>query len=753
MRKHLPSLGLHALGQHLMAERDRLVLWIPVFMGLGSGVYFSLPAEPPLPLVAAVFGLSILLAALCLQKPLPRLGSLAFMLSALGFLVGSIHTYYAKAPALTWPVFYKSVEGRIEDIQDKEKGTQRLLLNSLVIEDIPPERTPDKILLSFREATKTLRVGDRIRVRAMLFSPPEPSMPGAHDFARSYYYNRIGATGYTTYKPQLIEHTGAGDFVEWLTRLRLTINERITAPMQKDTGPVAAAMMVGVTAGVSEAVATVMRNAGIFHVISISGLHMSIAVAVVYMTLRFLLSLVPAVSLRLPVKKIAAGLSLLGAFCYLLLAGYPVPAIRSFIMVGCVLVAILCHRRGISLYSLAWSAIIILLWQPDAILGASFQLSYAATAFMLAFYERWGYKLQNSQATILRKIYLYFAGLMLTSLMASLATTPLVIYHFNRFTLWSILANMLLMPLTSFWIMPTAVLSFLAMPVGLESWPLELLDHGLKLMLLGAAYFADLPFASVSMPSPTFGGLLLCIFGGLWLCLWQKRWRWLGVPLIAAGLSTTAYHRPYEILINDEGTLVAWRLTDDRMIFVLGNHDSYEGQQWLRSNGGLEGGTFKKPYVRDPKKPPTKTKKKVKPTDPTQALPISCNYYRCVFATAGLRVAVARRDKDTKGICTKDVDVVISQGSLAQVPECKQVHWLIDKTFLRRSGATGIRLHEGKPQLITTQQVRGKRPWTSYSPLYQTTNPSMMLEPPPKEEKNDQRRDHAPSRRKPAKTS
>ncbi|NBX04496.1 MAG: ComEC family competence protein, partial [Alphaproteobacteria bacterium] len=358
----------------------------------------------------------------------------------------------------------------------------------VTIEELPTAETPQKISVSLRKPMEELQIGDEIRFKAMLFAPPTPVMPGAYDFARQFYFDRIGAVGFAPKPPEIIVHTPPSHFSAWLNGLRKSINDRIVTPMSPEAGPVAAAMMVGEMTAVPKQVGDDMRDAGIYHVLSISGLHMSIAVALVYISMRFLLALYPPLSMRLPAKKISAFVGLLSAVAYLLLAGYPVPAIRSFVMVACVMVAVMLDRRGVSLYSLAWSAVLILIFQPEAMLGASFQLSYAATIGIVAFYERFSHMLYANDGSFIRRIRVHFWGLILTSLVAALATTPLVIYHFNRFTLWGIAANMLMMPLASFWIMPAAVLAFLAMPFGLEHWPLIWLNEGIEWMLAGARY-------------------------------------------------------------------------------------------------------------------------------------------------------------------------------------------------------------------------------------------------------------------------
>ncbi len=663
-----------------MAERERLPLWLPVVLGFGIGIYYAWPIEPRWWWSVLVMAVSVP-AAWKIPKFGVRLVAVALAVAALGFSVAAWRTQQVAAPALYSVLYHRAVEGRIDDIHLREKG-KRLALTDLSIERLSKKTTPARITVALRKDTPGLSIGDRIAVKATLFPPPKPVLPGGYDFARQFYYQRIGAVGFAPHAPAILEKAETRSFEEKLNTLRLQLNDRILAAMSPESGPVVAAMMVGEQSNVSEEVADAMRDAGIYHVLSISGLHMALAAALLYVSFRLLFALYPPAALRLPVKKIAAFLGLLGAFAYLLLAGYPVPAVRSFVMVACVMTAILFDRRGISLYSLAWAAMLILLWQPEALLGISFQLSFAATLGMLAFYERYSHLIYEPGQGLWRRLRIYFIGLMATSLVASLMTTPLVVYEFNRFSIWGIAANMLMMPLASFWIMPAAVLAFLAMPFGLEAWPLTWLDYGIGWMIEGARWFASMPYASVAVPPPTFWGLLLIVFGGLWLCLWRQRWRLLGIPALLIGLAAIGLHRPYDIMVSDDGSKVMWRRPDGEFLFLRGRPDSYDGEIWLRYHGKEEG------------LPLSKTEQP------------RCDRERCLLEIGGKQVAVALKKK-TEGICDGGPDIVIT----AETLECPAVKLVIDRNYLKRNGITGIRFQAGAMEVDTAESHRGKRPW------------------------------------------
>ncbi len=672
------------------AEHDRFVLWLPVLLGVGIGIYFALPFEPQIRALAGICALLALTTKFFWRRSIfARYLCVALLVVCVGAFRAEIRTQSVAAPILEKTLFFRELAGEISDIQIKEKG-EKLILGNLQIDGLAPEETPVKASVSLREVTDGLNVGDRVSISAMLFPPPTPAMPQSYDFARSFYYEQLGAVGFSPKPPEILRKAQASGFEQELNALRLVLTQRILAPMSAENGWIAAAMMVGEQSGISKEVADTMREAGIYHIVSISGLHMSIAVMLMFVSARFLLSLYPPFALRFPVKKIAAIIGLVSAFAYLLLAGYPVPAVRSFIMVACVMLAILVDRNGISIFSLAWAGLLVLLWQPESLLGASFQLSFAATIAIVAFYERYSHILYKNEVGIAHKIWLYFLGIMLTSLVATLATTPLVIYHFNRFTLCGIAANMLMLPLASAWIMPCAVAAFLLMPFGAEYLPLLALDKGLSLMMVGARWIAEQPYASISLPPPTFWGILLCVFGGLWLTIWQKNWRLLGIPAAIIGMATIALHTPYDLLVSDDGTKVALRIEGDgKFMFIRGKETSFDGEMWLRSHGQETALTSK---------------------DMDEKLGI-CDKQKCTLTAYGKKIMVAKGNKEIEGICDGAPDIVISSSYLDRKAECARVPLLLDKAALINNGATGLRFVGDKTQIETSAQFRGVRPW------------------------------------------
>lgn len=572
------------IADFLGAERPRFLLWSPLALMIGIGWYFHLLDEPP-----PFFGLRLLsgcalLAFLTWRRPLRWL-VLPLFLIALGFAAAQFRAQQMAALLLTHEVRNQLVEGTIDEIEPVEKK-EKLILSHLAIEDVPEHNTPRRVRVSFR-GQNDLNVGDRIRFTANLYPLPSPIMPGGYDFARHFYFRGIGGNGYALYGPEVISGAEQGVGAR-INNLRHRIGEDMRTHMAGATGAVAAAMTVGETGPIPEDTKNTLRDSGLAHMLSISGLHLAIAAGFVFFNIRLLLTLYPPLALRISAKKIAAVFALLGAGAYLLLAGSPVPAQRAFIMVAFLFLAMLFDRRGITLRTLAIAAFFILLAFPEAMFGPSFQMSFAATLAIVSLYEGFGRQLYNPNATLGRRVWHHVLGIAVTSLAATLATCPFILYHFNRFAIFGLISNMLVIPLATFIIMPGVVIALLLMPFGLQGVGYLLLGWGTDIMIDVSAWVTALPYSSLHLPSPTDAGLAMAALGIIWLCLIQSRVRLLGPFLIAGGLSTTAAHEPVDVLVSDDGKQVMARLSGGEYTMLKGTGRAFVAQNWLRTEGQKE---------------------------------------------------------------------------------------------------------------------------------------------------------------------
>jgi ComEC/Rec2-related protein len=183
--------------------------------------------------------------------------------------------------------------------------------------------------------------------------------------------------------------------------VRWALTQRIVAVLGPETGGLAAAMTTGHEAYIPREEVDNLRAAGLAHIISISGLHMAIVGGFAFAAARLLIAAWPWLALRIHGKKAAAVVGLGAVAGYLVLSGAPPPAERAAITASVAFLAILADRQAISLHSLALAAMAVLLLQPEAVTEPGFQMSFAATAALVALAEIWPRPVREGREAVL----------------------------------------------------------------------------------------------------------------------------------------------------------------------------------------------------------------------------------------------------------------------------------------------------------------------------------------------------------------
>lgn len=698
-----PAAWIVASSQILLRERERWVLWLPVFLGTGAGLYFALPAEPPPVLVLSFLGVTLAGVLASLVVPWPWLRSLlppalALAVFATGIAVAQWRTHDVAAPVLGRDLDYVRVTGVAGAVEPGPRGP-RVVVEAPVIEGLAPADTPARIRLRLRSDASAVRPGDGLGVVARLTPPPGASYPGGYDFARTAWFEGLGGVGYAVGRTSIEpEPPGGGVFARFARAIeaaRVGIAERITGAIPGPSGAVAAALATGLRGDIPEGTAQAMRDSGLAHLLAISGLHVGLVAGFVYAAIRSALALIPSVALRRPIKKWAAVVAIVAAGFYLMLAGATVPTQRAFIMTGLVLLAVLLDRRGISLRLLAWAAAVIILLRPEAVLGVSFQMSFAAALALVAVYEALAGRFRSTlgQGGPVTRTALYIGAVGLTTLVAGLATAPFAIFHFNRIALFGMVANLVAVPIAALAVMPLVVLTLVAIPFGAEGLVLPPLGLAVSAVLWVADAVAAWPGAAVTVPAMSLAGLLAVVAGGLWLCLWRERWRLAGVVGVVAGLATMGAERPPDVLVSDSARLVAVRgLSDtgeDTLYLSDGRRDSFVRDVWTRRIVPERIGRFPAPGEEDG--------------------PLRCDALGCVASIGASTVALVTDPRAAAEDCA------LAQAVVATVPlreACEGPLVVIDRFDVWRHGAHAVWLDEGR-----VWRSRGDvrlRPWTRW---------------------------------------
>lgn len=571
--------------QTLQSARGTLFPWIAVLMGCGVAIWFALDQEPGLgsyAIAAAIVAIGVALGLLG-----PDLGRpLAIGLAALaaGWVVAGLRAHVVDAPMLGFR-YYGPVEGRIVGIDRSQSDALRLTLDNVVLREMAPDRTPKRVRVSLQKEQPWLdpAPGQVVVLTASLAAPQGPTEPGGFDFRRMAFFDRLGAVGYTRTPVLLLEEPAGGALP--VDRLRRYLTAGMLAQMDGQPGAFAAGAMTGDRSAITSETVQALRDSSLAHLLAISGMNMAFLTAFVFALFRSGLALVPFVALRVNTKKVAAVVSLGVAAFYLLLSGANVATERAFIMIAVFLGAILLDRRALTLRSVAVAGVILLCTKPESLLEPGFQMSFAATIALIVGFAALDGSIYRQK---LPRWAMPVFTLVLSSVIGGFATAPYAAAHFNRFTDYGLLANVLTVPVMGAVIMPAGAVAALLAPLGLAWMPLWFMEQGARWILFVAHWVADLDGAVTGIPAPGAMVLPMLTLGMIWVILWQGKIRWLGLApvILAFGLWGIA-ERPL-LLVSEDGKLVGLAGPEGRALSAA-RGGGFAAESWLENDGDLVG--------------------------------------------------------------------------------------------------------------------------------------------------------------------
>ncbi len=679
----------------LDAERAQVPLWSPVAFGLGITLYFMLPWEGQR-LAAVVAALGVAGSGTIIRGTAGRMLAWGGVLVALGVGIAAWRSADVALPVLR-DRYQGDIAGTIEAVEIRSgRGQVRF---QLAPEDpgLPPHV---RISLKTSAVPPGLTPGARVKLRATLLPPQGPSFPGGYDFARREWFDQLGATGYPL-GPTIITRPASrpAGVAAWLDDRRARLTHRIEREVGGDAGAISAAFVTGDQGQISEATNLAMRYSGMAHLLSISGVHIAIVVGGTMWLTRALLALIPWIALRWPLKAIAAGAAAAAGIGYTVLAGAQVPTVRSCIGTVIVLLGVIMGREALSLRLLAAGGFVIMAVRPEALLGPSFQLTFAAVTGLVALFNsrlgRWLSAPRQNAAWWSRTLQ-HMAGLLVTGVIAEALLSATALFHFNQTGAYGVVANLLAIPWTSFVIMPVLVLALLLDPLGLAAPAWWALGKSMSALIAFAVWVAGWPGSVVRLSLMPVTAYALLVGGGLWLFIWQGRVRWFGAVPVVVGAVIALTAPPPDLLVSADGHHVAVLL------------DAYDGDgprlALLRDRTG--------DYLRDVWGGVTASTADAAIADLPQG---DCTVDACVARVGQGRGAIrllATLSKDRIGqprfgpACAA-ADIVVSDRRL---PDWCTPRWLkLDRTALGTSGAVAIWLSPRRVE--TVGELTGDHPW------------------------------------------
>ena len=574
MMRFIPAFALGVLFLQMQAE----LLALPLLLGLG--------------------GVGALLLVLQRKLPVPLLWPLLAGL-LLGFSWAGWRAQGRLADELppAWEARDIELSGVIAALPQRFERGERFVFDVETVHT-PQAVVPGRIQLSWYRSweevddpaeagqARALRPGERWRFTVRLKRPHGNANPHAFDYEAWLLERNIRATGSIRargHNERLDTFVQQPDYV--LERLRDHLRERfLSALPDAPYLGVLVALTIGDQRAIPTAQWTVFNRTGITHLVSISGLHVTMVAALLAGLVNFLWRRSERLMLWLPAQKAAVLAGWLAALCYALIAGFEVPAQRTFYMLSVVALSLWSGRNFGIRRTLLLALLAVLLLDPWAVLATGFWLSFGAVAILFyagssrlgepggwwAMLRQWG----------------------VTQWAVTVGSLPLLLLFFQQFSLVSPLANALAIPAVSFIITPLALV-FAVLP-----WPpLLMLDHWLLAQLMVALeWLAVWPLWQQA--APPLWATLLALIGVAWLLLPRGfPARWLGLCLLLPAFFTPPPRPPagsawVDVIDVGQGLAVLVRSSEHNLLYDTGpqySTDTNAGQRvvlpYLRAKG------------------------------------------------------------------------------------------------------------------------------------------------------------------------
>lgn len=721
-------------------------LFLPVIVGAGAACWFALPQDPAFWPFFLVFCVSTVVVAVSRYRSgTIHLVPLGLALFLGGMMLAQFETWRRSTVILDMPVTTE-LAGLVERKEIDSQGRWRYIVRIERSSNPELRRAPQRVSLLARSRHDPAQIGDRISGRARLSPPSGPALPALNDFAFSSYFDGIGAVGFFYGAPK--KQAAAPPTRSWsaeiesrLFDLRSSIASRIRETVPGDAGAFAAAIVTDERRAISEATTEALRLSGLAHIVAISGLNMALAAGIFFVGVRTGLSLFTGFAQAYPIKKLAALGALMMATAYYLISGFGVSAERAYIMMAIMLVAVLFDRPSISLRNVALSALVIIAMSPSEILGPSFQMSFAATAALVAGYALWKHRAEGRDPEPLAfrhpvvkpalASWNFAAGIFVTSLIGGISTAMFSVEHFHRLATYGLAANLAAMPIISFVVMPAGLVGMLLMPFGLDAPFMKLMGLGLEAVIAIARYVAAWGGdVGTGRQHPWF--LTVSTAGFLLLTLLRTRLRLIGLPLMTAALLLSWHERSAplpDILVSEDGTMVAL-VTGEAVATNRTRPPDFIYDQWKRA---LLIGDPTRPEISPSRDKPPDDKSPGAGTEERRELTAdeietakarirqaSADRFTCeprawCAASTGRSIVIAVEDGRYAGAACDAANLVIAPR--ARFDRCRSGALMINGVALRKTGALEISLN-GAPD-IRRWQVRAAmagedRPWNRH---------------------------------------
>ena len=664
--------------------------WLAVALLTGIGLWFILPGPGEWLIAVGLCGLPAAWALIRLrsdQHALLRSAAVALaMMVAAGIVLIWARSALIGAQPISGPRV-AVVEAVVLE-REEQPARDRVRLIVATRDPLGDESIRARLNVPANLDDPALVAGSQFRAKIRMIPPQRAAVPGGYDFAQAAWFDGLAASGSVLEPPVITRRADSAS--GWRSDLAAHVRQQVGEYGGTASAAIAATLITGDRGAIPEADGQAMRDSGLAHMLSISGLHVGAIVAIAWLLVVRVGALFPWLALRVRLPLAAAGSGALAGIGYTVMTGAALPTVRACLAALLVVAALSLGRQALSLRLIALAAMMVMLFWPEAVIGPSFQLSFAAVTAIVAFHNSGFVERLKKQCGEGRIARLAHAGLLLflTGVIVEAALSPLVLFHFQRTSLYGSLANVIAIPLMTAVTLPTLIAGLVFELAGLGAPWWWLAAKSLDLTLGIAHTTSSLPGAVLQLPQISLAVVLVCVAGAFWLALWSGRFRLWGLLPLAFGLSALFLTRPADLLIEQSGRNAAL-LADDEELYLLRNSTSFATEAMVEAMGKTQTGDARFSEFAD--WPDGR-----------------CNGDFCELRIQGRTVLVAQRPVDVSyhslvAACAR-ADIVISSRRLSA--DCRPAMLKADGSMLSRRGGLAVDLDSGTVRAVRPEGDR-----------------------------------------------
>lgn len=419
-----------------------------------------------------------------------------------------------------------TLTGRIINEPVVKNNRQQFVLETTKLNDSPlKEKT-----FVYAPPANDLKYGDVIELYGKLQIPPSAVFPGNFDYGK--YLNRQNI--YTLFfasdfeflekKPSLIKYLAL--------KSKNDISDRFKRFFKQPYAAVLEAMMIGEKSSIDNDTKNIFINTGLIHILVVSGLNVGFCVVIFI----FLFKLF---NLRL---KYVYLLTIPAIFFYMILTGANPPVVRASVMALCILISLIIDREPLVYNAIALSALIILIFNPQELFTASFQMSFTATLGIIYLYP----KINSSLGRIKNKYLRWLWNVVSVTLAAQIGILPVLMFYFGKLSLISFLANILIVPAVGF-IVAVSFIFYAA--TFISSWIAvlcaALLSFVVNIILSVIRFMADFNFSIIYVKIPSVTAVIFYYFALIIMLEFSRSRKMLaGLCILIAAASVLSFRNP-----------------------------------------------------------------------------------------------------------------------------------------------------------------------------------------------------------------